>query len=1011
MRGFFESAGNRDTMDTEMREWGAFDVLDEECSMPCQVMKPVGVALLVSFVLFAPLCAGVPYHGADVDHDAAIAVPELLRVIQLYRGGAYACDAATADGYTPGAGNQGCTPHSGDYAPRDWRFSLSEVVRVVQLMNAGSYHPDARTEDGFAPGALQEGDLPTARFTASSVTGIAPLEVVFTDTSLPGNAPITAWRWDFGDGKSSDAQDPAHTYKNPGEYTVTLTVTNALGTDSHSFSPVTVYSPVPLFSVGGGTFTTGFNLTLGGVSPDAEIRFTADGSIPDASSSLYSGPLFVSRTLAVSARVFPPGQEPGPVATEVYVQVDAGLADFDSNLPLVVVDSLGYDFSRDDNVTGDYPYEEVYSVFLDTADTGRASILGATDWAGRAGMHVRGASSATYPKKQYKFEVWDENHDDKNASLLGMPRESDWILNAPYFDKTLMRNHLVYRWWERLGYWSPRTKLIEVFINMDGGAVTMDDYVGVYVLTESVKRDGDRVDIQAPDPAALAAPEITGGYILQTTNILQHFTTNTGVFFKFEEPKVSDDLPLHKAWIEQYLDDFEATLYGPDFTDPVTGYRHYIDVPSHIDYDIMRELTRNIDGASTYFSKDRNGPITMGPLWDYNQSLGMTSLFNDEHGWETDGWNRVYMDELGHWAKWWGRLDDDPDYQLAWEDRWTALRKDKLSSERLLGDIDATAALLEEGQQRNYTRWPVLGQSVWQTPDPREAPGFEERDTYAKEVQWMRDWLEARLNWIDAQILPAPVFSRDGGTIAPGFQLTMTNPWGRGDLYYTLDGTDPRVPRYDTPPDGITGSPGGVSSAAARYTGPVVLNETVRVRARALSGGRWTPLAEAVFAVQTVGDALRVTEIMYHPPDAPDGNPLAEFVEVMNVSDHVVNPRFTRFTDGIRYEFPDSPLAPGERVVIVADETAFAAVYGGLPNVIGTYEGRLNNGGERLVLEDAAGAIIQDFHFDDAWYPETDGGGYSLTVMDPAQSPDKWSLAEGWRTSLIRGGTPGVDEE
>ena len=950
------------------------------------------------------------YHSADTDGDFTIATPELLRVVQLHHANGYHCSAASTDGYAPGDGDTSCAPHAGDYSTQDWRFSLSEVLRLVQLMNASAYHVDTRTEDGFAPGPVQASDLPTAGFTVSAASGVTPLDVQFTDSSVSGGAPITAWHWDFGDGDTADTQHPSHTYDEPGEYTVTLTVTNALGSDSHTVSPITVYSATPVFSVPGGTFASGFTLTLDGVPPIAEIRFTVDGSVPTTSSSLYNGALYVSRTLALSARIFMPEADPGPVATAVYVRVDADLADFDSNLPLVVVDSLGYDFSGDNDVTGNYPYEEVYSVFVDTADSGRASILGASDWAGRAGMHVRGASSATYAKKQYKFETWDENHDDRNVSLLGMPSESDWILYAPYFDKTLMRNHLAYRWWERLGYWSPRTEFVEVFINMDGGSVTMADYVGVYVLTESVKRDGDRVDVEAPDPAATAEPEITGGYILQVTNIYQHFTLDTGIRFKFEEPDVDDDLPLHKAWIENHLDAFESALYGANFTNPNTGYRKYIDVPSHVDYDVMRELTRNIDGASTYFSKDRNGPIVMGPLWDYNQSLGMTSLFDDEHGWEATGWNNAYMYEMRHWADWWGRLDDDPDYQLAWEDRWTALRKGELSSARLLGDIDATAALLEEAQQRNYARWPVLGQSVWMTPTPREAPGFAERDTYAKEVQWMRDWLDTRLQWLDAQVRPAPAFSQDGGTVTPGFQLSITNPWGQGSLYYTLDGSDPRVPLHDTPAAGVTGDPGGVSDLAIAYVSPFALAETTRVRARAYANGTWTPLTEAVFAVQTVGDALRVTELMYHPPDAPEGNPLAEFVEVMNVSGETVNPRFARFTDGIQFEFPDMTMAPGERIVIVAAEVSFLAEYGGSTPIAGTYEGRLNNGGEAIVLEDAAGAVIQAFEYDDAWYPETDGGGYSLVVVDPGQAIDEWSRADGWRPSESRGGTPGTEE-
>ena len=139
----------------------------------------------------------------------------------------------------------------------------------------------------------------------------------------------------------------------------------------------------------------------------------------------------------------------------------------------------------------------------------------------------------------------------------------------------------------------------------------------------------------------------------------------------------------------------------------------------------------------------------------------MTSLFPangsypGEDGWSTKGWNNAYMDANlnTHWLKWWARLEQDPVYQARWEERWRELRGGPLATDRLRADIDETAALLEEAQARNYARWPVLGTSVWITSgSPREAPGWEERDSWEEEVAWMRDWLEARLVWIDEQV-------------------------------------------------------------------------------------------------------------------------------------------------------------------------------------------------------------------------------------------------------------------
>ncbi len=517
------------------------------------------------------------------------------------------------------------------------------------------------------------------------------------------------------------------------------------------------------FSHAGGTFTQAFSLVLQADSADATIHYTLDDSEPTEShGEIYTSPLEIHETTRVRVKLFEPDKLLRPVQSLVYIALDEELAEFDSDLPIAVVDSRGYDFSQDDDASGEYPYVRCYAAFMDSAEDGRAIITGQADFAGQAGVHVRGASSAGFPKKSLKFEAWDEDDEDLSVSLLGLPSEADWVLHAPYFDKTLMRNHLVYGWWADLGYASPRSHYLELFVHSGPGPVGADDYEGVYLLLETIERGEQRVDITALEPEDDTEPAITGGYIVQSTNINPHFVLDTGIYLKHVYPDVDDITAPQAVWIEDYLNAFESTLFGPGFDDPESGYASYIDLDSHLDYDIFRELARNIDGASSFMSLDRGGLLTMGPLWDYNQSLGMTSLFPasgsyaGEEGWSSEGWNQAYMDANDNsiWLKWWGRLDDDPEYQERWAERWAELRAGPLELQDLLDDVDETAAVLEEAQARNYERWPVLGTSVWMTgdpPSPREAPGWEVRDTYEKEVQWMRAWLEARVQWIDEQ--------------------------------------------------------------------------------------------------------------------------------------------------------------------------------------------------------------------------------------------------------------------
>ena len=195
-----------------------------------------------------------------------------------------------------------------------------------------------------------------------------------------------------------------------------------------------------------------------------------------------------------------------------------------------------------------------------------------------------------------------------------------------------------------------------------------------------------------------------------------------------------------------------------------------------------------------------------------------------------------------------------------------------------------------------------------------------------------------------------------------------------------------------------------------RYTGPITLDKSTLVKARSLSGGVWSALNEAVFAVGPVAESLRISEMMYHPAQDPN----AEFIELTNVGDEAINLNLVRFTQGIEYLFVETQdfasLPPGGYCLLVKDIPAFEARYGQKLPVVGQYAGSLNNGGERIELLDAAGGIIESFQFKDGWFDLTDGLGFSLTVRDPqvaAHLNDKSS----WRPSAFAGGSPGTDDD
>ncbi|UCD51400.1 MAG: lamin tail domain-containing protein, partial [Phycisphaerales bacterium] len=203
------------------------------------------------------------------------------------------------------------------------------------------------------------------------------------------------------------------------------------------------------------------------------------------------------------------------------------------------------------------------------------------------------------------------------------------------------------------------------------------------------------------------------------------------------------------------------------------------------------------------------------------------------------------------------------------------------------------------------------------------------------------------------------------------------------------------------------GAAGGVSPDAIAYTGPVTLEASVQVKARAHSGGTWSALSDTLFAVGPVAETLRISEIMYRP----GGDPNAEFIELTNIGNEAVNLNLAALTNGVDFVFGDVELAPDDYLLVVRDLVAFEARYGQGYNIAGQYRGSLANGGERLELVDAAGQIIHSFRFQDDWYDVTDGLGFSLVARDPQTTdPNAWGDKSTWRPSAAVDGSPGFDD-
>ncbi len=604
-----------------------------------------------------------------------------------------------------------------------------------------------------------------------------------------------------------------------------------------------------IFSHNSQAFVDSFDVEITTESTTATIRYTLDGTLPDETSSLYGGAIKVDEPMRIRARAFEDNRSAGPVNTVGYIQLDNSLAKFEnnevftSNLPLIVFDSFG-DRAVDSDSNRLVP---TVGLFIDPGEDGRASLLDEAEYAGRTGVRIRGQSSQGWAKKQYAVEIWEEETDDserqyayavadRDVSIFGLPAESDWVLNGPYSDKTQLNNFLTFNWYRDLGLYAPRTRLVEVFVNADRDPSKLNfsrDYRGTYVLSEKIKVGDDRVDISDADSTATADDlAITGGYIWKKDKSGANdrpFRTSRNQELRMVEPgdkpRRAEDGPQYvtdaqKDWLKSHINEFEAALYGADFANPQTGYANYIDVDSWVETWLMVEMTKNIDGfrLSTYYHKDVGGKIKQGPAWDYNLSLGNGNYLNgaNPEGWYHSGINQ---DQYPYWD----RLFEDPNFEQAVSDRWNELRKDELSTEKLMADIDAAVQQLSDGNprlanpaanepsnpiSRNYDRWTSGGYGLnryhWpncffgqggcpRSPLPRSMSSNGQPNSYDDYIYIMEWFLQNRVEWMDSQF-PAPVeISPVGGVVEEGTLVTMTAP-AKYEIAYTLDGTDPRQP-------------------------------------------------------------------------------------------------------------------------------------------------------------------------------------------------------------------------
>ena len=782
----------------------------------------------------------------------------------------------------------------------------------------------------------------------------------------------------------------------------------------------------PLFSHPHGYVESGFDLRLSGIGADVEIWFTQDGSLPaQGSGTLYTGPIRISGSAQRAVRIVRaiavrPNRLPSNVVTRSYLfaeqvlrqptnpsgfpsawpgtpsdyEMDPAVINTAGNRALaldalatlpalsIVGDPDGLFSSTTGMVThpssSGIAWERAVSAeFILPGGSGTPTSGGDGGFQIDCGMRVQGGSSTSgwkskktsfrlafrgdYGSTKLDYRFFEDSPVDRFDNLV-LDAHLNLVFTHPDHGQRVRAQYVRDMYVSDLqlatGSLAPHSRLCNLYIN--------GLFWGVYDVHER------------PDDSYCS--EYIGG-AKDEWDIFRHQGSNV-----IDGEAASWNAMM--ALVRQNLSGNQAYLAAAGM----------VDVVDLSDYMLVNFWAGNTDWPHHNWFAGRqrvDGGVFRFFSWDAEHVL---KGVND---------NRINDPDSNTPGEIFGRLRTNAEFRLLFADRVRAafgpggpmyVDEDQPDWNPLEPDRNRAAALYMR-RIAEIDHAMVLESARW--GDVRREPPYTREETFLDELDWLLDnWFPNRTRIVLGQLrsqglypdVDAPFFSLDTGEVPPGSSLTISRPSGQGGtIWFTTDGSDPREFESGDP------SPG-----AAEYSGAIPVDTTTQVLARIREGGEWSALSQTVLTVPAQYANLRVSELMYH---AASGGEL-DFIELTNTGAVALNLSGMQFVEGLQFSFaPGTELAPGEFLVLVADETSFSDVHGGVV-VHGVYEGSLDNSGERLTLVDALGATVLSFRYSDElpWPIAADGFGHSLTSAPGGVSPDE---AAAWRTSSVLLGTPG----
>lgn len=323
----------------------------------------------------------------------------------------------------------------------------------------------------------------------------------------------------------------------------------------------------------------------------------------------------------------------------------------------------------------------------------------------------RGNSTWNMPKKPYRLKF------DKKLSLLDDSKDKSWVLLNNYADKTMLRFETALYMGDisNLDY-TPRSHFVELMLN--------GRYHGTYQLCEKLKISKDRVNVG--DDGFLMEIDVRA----KSENDSRYFDVkNLGNVVDIKDPDVEyDDDNFNYA--KEYVTIADSVLFSANFTDSKEGWQSYMDIESFVDWYLINEITKNNDAclfSSCYMNLKRGEKLKMGPLWDFDIGLGNV---NYNGNFLTDGFGIKG-------TSWYARLFEDPVFVAKVKERF-----DYFYSKRddIMREINANAMYLKYAVQENENRWHTFYTYTW--------PNYDIWGSYNNEVQCMKEWLNARFEWL-----------------------------------------------------------------------------------------------------------------------------------------------------------------------------------------------------------------------------------------------------------------------